>query len=89
MSVAGYKLKVNGGAISNLIIDVGNVLTYPITGLTYGVTYGVQVAAYDENGIQSAYCDPVYLAPLAETLLVDGDGNAMIDDEGNALTTFL
>lgn len=89
MAVAGYLLKVNGGSISNLITDVGNVLTYPITGLTYGVTYGVQVAAYDENGIASAYCDPVYLAPLAETMLVDDEGNALIDDEGNALTTFI
>jgi hypothetical protein len=55
MSVAGYKLLVNGGAYSDHEIDVGNVLTYDITGLSPGTSYDVQVAAYDTYGNLSAY----------------------------------
>lgn len=87
--IAGYKLKINGGSFVDQITDVGNVLTYPITGLTYGVEYGVQVASYDENGVPSAYSDPVYKTPLTMTLLVDESGNALQDDDGNAIVTFL
>lgn len=86
--IAGYKLKINGGAYSDYVIDVGNVLTYEVTGLLYGVEYGFQVAAYNEEGVDSLYTATVYATPLAPTMLLDIGGNAIVDDEGNAVITF-
>lgn len=54
----GYKLKINGGAYSNRIIDVGSDLAYTFTVQT-GVFYTVQVASYDSAGNQSAWSAPV------------------------------
>jgi hypothetical protein len=88
MAIAGYKLKINGGAYIDRIIDVGNVLEYEIDELQYGVEYAVQVAAYDDGGMLSFYSDPVYGTPLALAMLIDIDGNALIDGDGNALVTF-
>ena len=54
----GYKLRINGGAYSNQIIDVGSELSYNFTVET-GVPYTVQVASYDSSGNQSAWSAPV------------------------------
>lgn len=59
MAVAGYKLRVNGGPLVDSIIDVGNVLTYDITGLDPDTLYSVEVAAYDAAGNLSAYSPAV------------------------------
>lgn len=88
MAIVGYRLKINGGAYVDRIIDVGNVLTYEIDALDYGVEYGVQVASYDEDGQDSLYSAVVYGTPLAPTMLVDIDGNVLVDGDGNALITF-
>ena len=86
--IAGYKLKINGGALSDHIIDVGNVFTYEITGLTTGVEYGVQIASYDEDGVDSVYSAPVYETPVGPSILVDTGGNVLLDGDGNALIVF-
>lgn len=86
--IVGYKLKVNGGAYVDRIIDVGNVLTYEIDALTYGVLYGVQVASYDEGGVLSRYSDPEYLAPLTPMMLLDDSGNAVLDESDNAIIIY-
>lgn len=88
MAIVGYKLKINGGAYVDRIIDVGSVLTYEIDALTYGVEYGVQVASYDEDGVDSLYSAVVYGTPLTPTMLVDVNGNVLVDGDGNALITF-
>ncbi len=41
-------------------IDVGNVTTYQVTGLTDGVTYYFAVTAYDISGNESDYSNEVY-----------------------------
>lgn len=88
MSIAGYRLKINGGVYVDRIIDVGNVLTYEIDELTYGVVYGVQVASYDADGVESYYSNPEYLAPLGPVMLVDDDGDVIADEDGNAIVSF-
>jgi hypothetical protein len=54
VSTTGYRLDVGttpGG--TNIInnSDVGNVLTFPVSGLSSGITYYYQVRAYNINGI--------------------------------------
>lgn len=88
MAIAGYKLKVNGGVYVDNIIDVGNVLTYDIPDLTHGVEYGVQVAAYDEEGVLSLYSATVYKTVLEPTFMLDGSGNVLIDGDDNAIIIF-
>lgn len=88
MAIAGYKLKVNGGSYTDRIIDAGDVLTYEIDALEHGVLYEVRVAAYDGSGYLSEWSDPEYLAPLASTMLIDSDGEAILDSDGNAIVIF-
>jgi hypothetical protein len=54
----GYKLRINGGAYSNEVIDVGSELSCNFTVVT-GIAYTVQVASYDSAGNQSAWSAPV------------------------------
>lgn len=61
---AGYKLKINGGAYVEHIIDVGNVLNYEFTGFTPGVPYSVDGAPYDQYGNLAAWC-PVVTQTIA------------------------
>ena len=53
-------------------IDVGNVTTYLLTGLTEGQTYYIAVTAYDSDNNESGYSNEViYVVPAVDT---DGDG---------------
>lgn len=89
MSIVGYKLRINGGGYINQDIDVGPVFTYTFTGLLPETEYGVQVASYDEDDVQSLWSPVVYAtteaAPI-EMMLTDDDGVAFITDDGEALT---
>lgn len=83
----GYKLKINGGSFVDAVIDVGDVLEYTIPGLTHGVEYAVQIAAYNDEG-ESAYSSPVYGTVLEPTLLTL-DGEVLLDADGNAQFAYL
>jgi hypothetical protein len=81
--VTGYK--VYSGTTSGTYgtpVDVGNVLTRTVTGLTDGQTYFFAVTAYDSFGNESGYSNEVsYLVPgLAEINLV---GNAVSIADGD------
>jgi len=52
--VAGYKIKKEDGQQST-VIDVGNILTRQITGLTANTRYHFSVMAYDHAGNESAF----------------------------------
>jgi hypothetical protein len=57
--ILGYKLRINGGAYTDEIIDVGNVLTVNLKDelgvLDDNTNYTVEVAAYDGASNQSAW----------------------------------
>lgn len=55
MAVAGYEYRVDGGSP----VDVGNVLSALVTGLTPDTEYTFEVRAYDTAGNRSAWSDPV------------------------------
>ncbi|MCD6115711.1 Ig-like domain-containing protein [bacterium] len=59
--LAGYKIYygTSGSGVYSIIIDVGNVNTYDLTGLSIGATYYLVVTAYDENGNESGYSEEV------------------------------
>jgi lysophospholipase L1-like esterase len=81
--IAGYKLRINGGALVDSVVDVGNVLTHDFTGLTAGVTYTVEVESYDDSTppLESGYSDGVSATPadpvavLAHTSVRDTTGS--------------
>jgi hypothetical protein len=89
----GYKLRINGGAYSNQVIDVGSELSYNFTVET-GVPYTVQVTSYDSAGNQSAWSAPVTqtavptdTSPIITTTVlpdgtVDAPYNQIISVEG-------
>jgi hypothetical protein len=58
--LAGYKVYCGtaSGAYGTPI-NVGNVTTYTLTGLTNGQTYFIAVTAYDTSGNESSYSDEV------------------------------
>jgi hypothetical protein len=65
--IAGYKIRVNGGAFTDHIIDVGLVdpTEYLLTGLTAGTEYTIEVASYDAWGNQSDWSAPEsYTTPV-------------------------
>ena len=92
MAIAGYKLRVNGGSTVNLEIDVGLVYSYLLTGLEGNTEYGVEIASYDDDDNQSDWSSAVFATTDASpelSMIVDEDGNAFIDDDGNALTVLI
>lgn len=75
MSVAGYKLRVNGGIYTNAVIDVGiptpdesGWLSHLITGLTADTEYAVEVSAYDSAGNDSGWSAAEVLSTPAASL---------------------
>jgi hypothetical protein len=70
--LAGYKVYYGTASeIYGLSIDVGNVTTCTVLGLTQGVTYYFAVTAYDSSDSESGYSNEVYgmLAPtVPETI---------------------
>ena len=64
--LAGYKLYygTSSGNYPN-VIDVGNQVTYTVTGLIPGETYYFSVTAYNTSGYESDYSNEiVYTVPL-------------------------
>lgn len=57
--IAGFKVRINGGVLSNVVTDVGLVYEHTFTGLDDDTEYSIQVRSYDENGVESAYCSAV------------------------------
>jgi PKD repeat protein len=55
MAVQGYEYRVDGGAA----VDVGNVLTAIVDGLTQNTSYEFEVRAYDRSGNYSDWCSPI------------------------------
>lgn len=55
MAVTGYELRINGGSYTNHIIDVGNVTSYQINGLTTSTLYSIEVRSYDGAGNRSGW----------------------------------
>lgn len=62
--LSGYDLSygTSPGSYSTTI-DVGNVLTYLITNLTYGTYYYIAVRAYDSTGNRGAYSNELMRLP--------------------------
>jgi len=57
--VDGYKVYVGtASGTYGTSIDVRNVITYTLTGLTPGQIYYIAVTAYDTSGIESTYSIP-------------------------------
>jgi hypothetical protein len=56
-NATGYKVywDTMGGPPYTNSADAGNVLTYTPAGLSSGVTYYVNVRAYDESGLEGAW----------------------------------
>ncbi|MBI3804674.1 MAG: fibronectin type III domain-containing protein [Nitrospirae bacterium] len=84
-TVAGYKVYV-GAASQNYgaPIDVGNVTTWTMSGLTTGSSYSFAVTAYDASGNESLFSNevsktirttPDTTAPLISNLTVSGIGS--------------
>lgn len=63
-AVAGYRVYL-GTASGNYttIVEVGNVTTNTVPGLTNGVTYFMAVTAYDTNGLESAFSNEISVVP--------------------------
>lgn len=53
--VAGYKIRVNGGAYTDEIIDIGLANPYVLEYEGGADTYSIEIAAYDRANNQSAY----------------------------------
>ena len=66
--LAGYKIHYGTASNSYTVhIDVNNVTTYTVTGLTAGQTYYFAATAYDASGNESGYSNSVsYAVPARE-----------------------
>src|SRR4051812_3055700 len=53
----GFKVKINGGALANVVTDVGDINHHTFTGLDYDTDYDISVEKYNDSG-DSAYCTP-------------------------------
>lgn len=90
--VAGFKLRVNGGAYTDTIIDVGMVYAYLLEGLEGSTEYAVEIASYDEDDVMSDWSVAVLATTDASpslSMIIDEDGNAFIDEDGNAITILI
>ena len=63
-----YKTGSSGGPYDNTI-NVGNVTTYSLHGLTDGITYYFVVSAYDTEGLESNYSNEV----STDTVAISGE----------------
>jgi hypothetical protein len=61
-SITGYQYRINGGSP----VDVGNVLSALITGLSH-TSYSLQVRSLDDEGHFSDWSDIVMQSPLPDT----------------------
>src|SRR5690349_14360057 len=53
MAIAGFKLRINGGGLVNVIVDVGYTFSHDFTGLLESTAYSVEFADYDTDGTLS------------------------------------
>lgn len=92
MAISGYKVRLNGGAITDQVTDVGDVLSYIFTGLQPATEYAVEVAAYDEDGLQSNWSAAVLAttdaAPVM-AIVIDENGLALIDENSIAVAVLV
>jgi hypothetical protein len=59
-NIAGYKVYYGTASrVYNWFIDVGDVTTYAVTGLTDGATYYFAATAYDTTNVESTYSGEV------------------------------
>ncbi|MFN8008609.1 MAG: dockerin type I domain-containing protein [Terriglobia bacterium] len=76
-NLAGYKIYF-GTSSANLSssINVGNVTTYTVTGLTFGTTYYFAATAYNASGSESGFSNMVYttIGSSSPSCDVNGDG---------------
>jgi hypothetical protein len=92
---------LNGGVHTDYVVDVGLTRPYTFTGLLANTEYEIEAATYDEDDVESGW-SPVVTQTTAEegeeppapsfgeeTMLIDGDGDAWIDEDGFALTMYL
>lgn len=70
---AGYEYRIDGVTI----VDVGNVLTYDVTGLTPATEYDFEIRAYDGQGNRSAWSPVV----SATTTTTPDNALALLGDE--------
>ncbi|MEW6102185.1 MAG: SpvB/TcaC N-terminal domain-containing protein [Candidatus Omnitrophota bacterium] len=83
ITATGYKVKY--GTVSGsypTVINVGNVTTKQITGLTNGITYYFVVSAYNQGG-ESANSNEKSATPAAlphEDIVFDATSSAQVDD---------
>lgn len=68
MDLSGYKVYYGtASGVYGAPVDVGNVTTHQVTGLTGGLTYYLAVTAYDTSGNESVYSAEVSKTVLADT----------------------
>ena len=85
MAIVGYKLRINGGDLTNHIIDAGLVYEYEITGLDPGTTYLVELASYDESAVLAPWSVAVECTTRILSLVVSPAGTALVDADDNAI----
>lgn len=72
-NLAGYVLRYReAGAASWTTLDVGNVTSWAVSNLTNGRTYAFSVAAYDGQGLQSAFTSEVNGVAYVEVTVSGG-----------------
>ena len=92
MPIAGYRLRINGGSLTDQVTDVGNVFSHIFTGLDPSTEYAVEVASYDEEDVQSNWSAAVYATTDAAPemfMVIDDLGNDVTDDNGALVTVLL
>lgn len=85
MAILGYEYRVDGGAA----VDVGLVYSILVTGLTSGTTYGFQIRSYNDEGEFTDWSATVYESTFGESLVLDSEGRAILDSDGNAITAII
>src|SRR5689334_10748646 len=102
MAVASFKIKINGGAFVDEIIDIGfpapvdGFVEYLKTGLAAGTEYTFEAAAYDKWGNLADWGPPVvYTTPAAsliwENHIASGwtiDGDQVLSATANSFTPY-
>jgi lysophospholipase L1-like esterase len=86
----GYKIRINGGALDNVVTDVGNVNTHTFTGLDYETEYAIDLKKYN-GAAESAWTTPPLTAslrrpPLNVALAANG-ASVVVSSEYDAIET--
>lgn len=87
MSIAGYEYRKDGGSP----VDVGNVLTTTVTGLTADTEYDFEIRAYDGAGNRSAWSSVVSATTESVPLpaaVIDINPASLIYADGDSVSSF-